>query len=94
MSPTRQINPPTGIERRRRPESLLAGLDLLASGVVVLDDAGRTVFINQAAEQLFELSSRATSVPVEPNWRTPTSAPSTSSSARKASAPPAQWGCV
>ena len=58
MSPTRQINPPTGIERRRRPESLLAGLDLLASGVVVLDDAGRTVFINQAAEQLFELSSR------------------------------------
>ena len=45
-------------ERRKRPESLLAGLDLLASGVVVLDAEGRAVFINQSAEQLFELSSR------------------------------------
>ena len=47
-----------GRERRKRPESLLAGLDLLASGVVVLDAEGRAVFINQSAEQLFELSSR------------------------------------
>ncbi len=50
---------PGGVDRRRQPESLLAGLDLLALGVVVLDADGNTVFINQAAEQLFELSSRS-----------------------------------
>ncbi len=36
-----------------------AGLDLLASSVVVLDDRGYCSFINLAAEQLFELSTRA-----------------------------------
>jgi two-component system nitrogen regulation sensor histidine kinase GlnL len=50
---------PGGVERRRQPDSLLAGLDLLASGVVVLDQHGVAVYINQAAEQLFELSSRS-----------------------------------
>ena len=50
---------PGGVDRRRRPESLLAGLDLLALGVVLLDADGNTVFINQAAEQLFDLSSRS-----------------------------------
>lgn len=39
--------------------SPLAALDLLALGVVVLDAQGRVVFINQSAEQLFELSSRS-----------------------------------
>ena len=48
----------SGPDRRKQPESLLAGLDLLASGVVVLDTDGLVVFINQAAEQLFELSAR------------------------------------
>lgn len=56
MNPTRCAS---GAERRTQPESLLAGLDLLALGVVVLDEAGRTVFINQAAEQIFGLSSRS-----------------------------------
>jgi two-component system, NtrC family, nitrogen regulation sensor histidine kinase GlnL len=36
-----------------------AGLDLLASSVVVLNDRGFCSFINLAAEQLFELSPRA-----------------------------------
>jgi len=55
------MKPPAhgGVERRTRPESLLAGLDLLALGVVVLDAEGRVVFINQSAEQLFDLSSRS-----------------------------------
>ena len=35
-----------------------AGLELLASAVVVLDPEGRTVFVNLAAEQLFELPAR------------------------------------
>ena len=35
-----------------------AGLDLLASAVVVLDDQGHCGYINPAAEQLFELSPR------------------------------------
>ena len=39
--------------------SLTGGLDLLASAVVVLDADGRTVFLNQAAEQLFDLSFKA-----------------------------------
>jgi two-component system nitrogen regulation sensor histidine kinase GlnL len=47
-----------GRERRLDPESLLAGLDLLGSAVVVLDAEGIVVFVNQAAEQLFELSQR------------------------------------
>lgn len=37
-----------------------AGLDLLASSVVVLDHRGYCSYINLAAEQLFELSLRAT----------------------------------
>jgi two-component system nitrogen regulation sensor histidine kinase GlnL len=45
-------------ERRRSPESLLAGLDLLASAVVVLDDRGHSVYMNLAAEQLFAVSWR------------------------------------
>ncbi|MCL4184833.1 MAG: PAS domain-containing protein [Burkholderiaceae bacterium] len=36
----------------------MAGLELLASAVVVLDEAGHCVFLNQAAEQLFEVSQR------------------------------------
>ena len=50
---------PEGTDRRRDPASRLAGLDLLACAVVVLDDQGRTVFVNQAAEQLFELPMRS-----------------------------------
>ncbi len=46
-------------ERRRRPESLLAGLDLLASAVVVLDEEGRCVFLNQSAEQMFQVPLRS-----------------------------------
>jgi len=51
--------PDPGVQRRRQPDPLLAGLDLLALGVVVLDAEGCCVFINQSAEQLFELSSRS-----------------------------------
>ena len=40
-------------------QSALAAFDLLALGVVVLDSDGRVVCINQAAEQLFDLSQRA-----------------------------------
>lgn len=36
-----------------------AGLDLLALAVVVLDAQGRVIFLNQAAEQLFDLSIKA-----------------------------------
>jgi len=50
---------PAADERRRDPESLLAGLELLASGVVLLDADGLIVFVNPAAEHLFELSSRS-----------------------------------
>jgi two-component system nitrogen regulation sensor histidine kinase GlnL len=49
---------PAGIDRRRHPSSRLAGLDLLACAVVLLDAQGHTRFINQAAEQLFELPQR------------------------------------
>jgi two-component system, NtrC family, nitrogen regulation sensor histidine kinase GlnL len=45
-------------DRRRTPASRLAGLDLLACSVVLVDTGGRTVHINQAAEQLFELALR------------------------------------
>jgi two-component system nitrogen regulation sensor histidine kinase GlnL len=47
-----------GRQRHSHLDSQLAGLDLLASAVVVLDDQGRAVFINQSGEQLFELSAR------------------------------------
>ncbi len=43
-------------DRRQSVASQLAGLHLLASGAVVLDALGHTVFINQAAEVLFETS--------------------------------------
>jgi two-component system, NtrC family, nitrogen regulation sensor histidine kinase GlnL len=45
-------------ERRKARASLLAGLDWLATSVVLLDSAGNTLFINQAAAQLFELSRK------------------------------------
>jgi two-component system nitrogen regulation sensor histidine kinase GlnL len=45
-------------KRRTDHEGRLATLDLLSSGVVVLDDSGNIVFINQSAEQLFEISLR------------------------------------
>ena len=57
MSPAQRW--PLDLERRRQPASRLAGLDLLACAVVLLDEQGRTRFINQAAEQLFELSQRS-----------------------------------
>jgi two-component system, NtrC family, nitrogen regulation sensor histidine kinase GlnL len=49
---------PAGTDRRNAPASRLAGLDLLACAVVLLDAQGRTVHLNQAAEQLFELPLR------------------------------------
>jgi two-component system nitrogen regulation sensor histidine kinase GlnL len=45
-------------ERRQHLESRLAGLDLLACAVVVLDAHGRVNFMNLAAEQLLELPLR------------------------------------
>jgi two-component system nitrogen regulation sensor histidine kinase GlnL len=39
----------------------LAGLDLLASAVVILDTEGRIIYANPAAEHLFESSSKALS---------------------------------
>ena len=44
--------------RRARTDPALAGLDLLATAVVVLDTAGCAAFLNLAAEQLFEASQR------------------------------------
>lgn len=55
IAPVRQRD---GVERRRDPSSRLAGLDLLACAVVLLDVEGRTKFLNQAAEQLFEMPQR------------------------------------
>jgi len=56
MSPEHRRH--SGIERRIEPSSRLAGLDLLACAVVLLDDQGRIVFVNQSAEQLFEMPLR------------------------------------
>lgn len=56
MTPTSRL--PEGTDRRRQPASRLAGLDLLAGAVVLLDDQGHTTFLNQSAEQLFELPHR------------------------------------
>ncbi|MCX7212592.1 MAG: nitrogen regulation protein NR(II) [Burkholderiales bacterium] len=50
--------PAGGRERRLQPSSRLAGLDLLACGVVLLDERGNLRFLNQAAVQLFELPLR------------------------------------
>ncbi|HMN79007.1 MAG TPA: nitrogen regulation protein NR(II) [Burkholderiaceae bacterium] len=47
------------INRRRNPQSIYAGLNLLASAVVVIDAEGRVVFLNEPAEQLFEISPRS-----------------------------------
>ncbi|MGE0798943.1 MAG: nitrogen regulation protein NR(II) [Lautropia sp.] len=51
-------SPLPALERRKHPTSRLAGLDLLGTAVVVLDADGNTVFINQAAAQLFSVSAR------------------------------------
>jgi two-component system, NtrC family, nitrogen regulation sensor histidine kinase GlnL len=50
---------PDGTDRRTTASSRLAGLDLLACAVVLLDAEGRTVHVNQAAEQLFGLPLRS-----------------------------------
>jgi two-component system nitrogen regulation sensor histidine kinase GlnL len=47
------------LNRRTNPQSVYAGLDMLASAVVVIDAGGRTVFLNEPAEQLFEISPRS-----------------------------------
>jgi len=49
---------PCHAEQRHSPEPGLAGLDLLASAVVLLDRQGRAVYMNLAAEQLFGISWR------------------------------------
>jgi len=49
---------PDGSGRRVRGDSPLAGLDLLGTAVVVLDESGCASFLNPAAEQLFEVSRR------------------------------------
>ena len=46
-------------DRRAEPSSLLAGIDWLATGVVLLDAIGRIIFINQAAESLFDVSAKS-----------------------------------
>jgi two-component system nitrogen regulation sensor histidine kinase GlnL len=46
-------------DRRQHPNSVFAGLDMLACAVVVLDAEGRCVFLNASAEQLFEVSQGA-----------------------------------
>jgi two-component system, NtrC family, nitrogen regulation sensor histidine kinase GlnL len=46
-------------ERRRDPDSLLAGFNLLALAVVVLDRSGSCVYLNESAEQLFGVSPRS-----------------------------------
>src|SRR5690606_29099348 len=53
-----RVNAPAarGARRRQRAGAELAGLDLLSSAVVVLDDCGDTAYMNPAAEQLFEVS--------------------------------------
>jgi two-component system, NtrC family, nitrogen regulation sensor histidine kinase GlnL len=62
VSDTFATPPSTGLPRANLPErrhsvsSQLAGLNLLASGTVLLDTFGHTVFLNQAAEVLFETS--------------------------------------
>jgi two-component system nitrogen regulation sensor histidine kinase GlnL len=43
-------------ERRQELSSRLAGLDVLACGVVLLDGKGQVRFANMAAEQLFDVS--------------------------------------
>jgi len=45
---------PCPADRQHEPEPRFAGLDLLASAVVLLDGRGSAVYMNLAAEQLFE----------------------------------------
>src|SRR5690606_34945608 len=49
---------PCHADRRHDPESRFAGLDLLASAVVLLDEGGSAAYMNLAAEQLFGISWR------------------------------------
>lgn len=49
---------PGGIDRRNDLLSRLAGIDRLACAVVLLDDQGRTRFLNLSAEQIFETPLR------------------------------------
>ena len=48
----------SGPPRRPGTEARLAGLDLLGAAVVVIRRDGSTVYLNPAAEQLFEVSRR------------------------------------
>jgi two-component system nitrogen regulation sensor histidine kinase GlnL len=52
------VLPHEGADRRRAAASRLAGLNLLSCSVVLLDADGRTIHLNHAAEQLFELPLR------------------------------------
>jgi len=55
----RGVRPPRISNLRRTPEaSGLDGLDLLTGAVALLDAQGATVFLNDAAEELFEVSLR------------------------------------
>jgi two-component system nitrogen regulation sensor histidine kinase GlnL len=62
-SPPSATEPPSSAssipERRRDPDSLLAGFDLLALAVVVLDAQGVCYYLNDSAEQLFGVSPRS-----------------------------------
>src|SRR5690606_5970238 len=49
---------PCPAERRQDLEPRFAGLDLLASAVVLLDERGHAQYMNLAAEQLFQISWR------------------------------------
>lgn len=49
---------PCHADRQHEPEPRFAGLDLLASAVVLLDGKGGAVYMNLAAEQLFGISWR------------------------------------
>jgi two-component system, NtrC family, nitrogen regulation sensor histidine kinase GlnL len=52
------VQEPFERERRQSPESLLAGLDLLSTGVALLDNEGLCVYINLAALAMFGFSQR------------------------------------
>jgi two-component system nitrogen regulation sensor histidine kinase GlnL len=49
---------PCHADTRQDPDPRLAGLDLLASAVVLLDGGGHAIYMNLAAEQLFQISWR------------------------------------
>lgn len=49
---------PSATERPRAGSARFDGLELLASAVVVLGPEGRVIWLNPAAEQLFELSAK------------------------------------